>query len=622
MTDIIPLRYLYMPGNILINDWGLMQLFLLPFPLLLSIKLPQKYKIYPIIITFIGLYSLVLTFSRGTYIATTIFLLTLTIFSIVRKIKISTPVFIRASIILALFILLLIPIRHPVVQTLSMNSTHSQSKSLSGRFDQWKRCGEILTDNELFGIGSGSYKIANKIISNRDQIPYTKKVTNSYLQVFIEKGIVGSVLYTILAIAILYTLISKLRRQKNDDELLIIVTSLLIAVAVKEFTFSTLFDLPKTFFLFIIWSLLSDDKIFRKAQIKGYLPLSLLILLIPLYYLSFIRYSQVNNAYQINQKAVIASFEKNTFKLKLILSDIDPVRIKSPVILSNMALVNINDSDTIGYNSFAKGITVMTNNGNKLHNCISLLEQSVRLAPNEPTFLLNLGWLYIAQNDVNSAVNLFNKAIQLSPSNHQAQISLGLCQEALDDTMRAERYYTSAITQSPYVIESRFFKELKQRNVSLADKILHNSISILESDHSIDGQAKLSKIYFESGEMSKSKDIAISIINILPNLNRVWVTLGDLYVIDSNIDDAIKCYNKASILDIQDKVPLNRLYILYTNIGDIKHATYYKNACLKIKSPSENTNYFQTLYGCNSIYTETFPFGRNDYFLPEYNFDE
>ena len=393
MTDIIPLRYLYMPGNILINDWGLMQLFLLPFPLLLSIKLPQKYKIYPIIITFIGLYSLVLTFSRGTYIATTIFLLTLTIFSIVRKIKISTPVFIRASIILALFILLLIPIRHPVVQTLSMNSTHSQSKSLSGRFDQWKRCGEILTDNELFGIGSGSYKIANKIISNRDQIPYTKKVTNSYLQVFIEKGIVGSVLYTILAIAILYTLISKLRRQKNDDELLIIVTSLLIAVAVKEFTFSTLFDLPKTFFLFIIWSLLSDDKIFRKAQIKGYLPLSLLILLIPLYYLSFIRYSQVNNAYQINQKAVIASFEKNTFKLKLILSDIDPVRIKSPVILSNMALVNINDSDTIGYNSFAKGITVMTNNGNKLHNCISLLEQYVRLAPNEPTFLLNLGWL-------------------------------------------------------------------------------------------------------------------------------------------------------------------------------------------------------------------------------------
>ena len=116
------------------------------------------------------------------------------------------------------------------------HSTKKKKKmSTNGRIDQWSRSLDVIKEQPLFGVGASGFKQANKIISDKNQIPYTIKVTNSYLQIFVEKGIVGIILYGLLIVMIVYLIVCRIRQKDNDDKTFanINISSLFIAMGVK-----------------------------------------------------------------------------------------------------------------------------------------------------------------------------------------------------------------------------------------------------------------------------------------------------------------------------------------------------------------------------------------------------
>jgi tetratricopeptide (TPR) repeat protein/O-antigen ligase len=619
IDEIIPLRYLFAPMGVLVNDWGLIFLFLFPFPLLLLNKLPLKFRIIPIIIFLIGIYASILTFSRGTYISVLILFTSIFILSLIFKIRIKFDNKKHIALIFVLFILALIPIREPLMKMLPINPSTSQQLSVEGRFDQWRRCVEIHKGNPICGIGANGFKRINKIISNKNQVSYTNKVTNSYLQILVEKGVIGFILYLSLFIYIGYLAVNKLIKGNKRDVSLdtIVVFSLFIAVAVKEFAFSSLFDNQFTFLTFSIWLVVIKVNMDQNIKLKFH-DLVISVLLIIVYSISFYYYYEIKNSIDLNERSVQLSFENRTKQTEMSLSMINQTKIKSPIVYSNLALSTVTKVDTFCYNTFANGDDLIRYQDTmKMETMIDLTQKAVDIAPYEPQFLLNLGWLHIVNEEQNKALDIFYKILKYNPNNVSALLSIGLFFENSNNLKTALIFYSKAVSSSPFILESPFFSEFQQRHPSLITTVIENAVEIINSQtQTIANQSKLAKLYLCQNMIEQSKSISINIIESLPNLNRAWLTLGDVYFQEKDFDQAKICYQKAHMLDSRDKLVVARLCKLFFTIKDNAQHAYYKQLILKMKSHSTMTVYFKKNYLYSHIQQETFPYNRREYFSP------
>lgn len=621
LKEIIPLRYLLMPMGMLINDWGLLFLLLLPFPLLLIHKLRKEFQVIPIVVFFIGLYASILTFSRGAYLSVFIFFLSAFILVAVFKVKISVIKDYRFLLVFFLFMLALYPIKGPFVKVLPVQSSTSQEMSVEGRLDQWERCIEIFKDYPLQGVGANGFKRINKVISNKNRIPYTNKTTNSYFQILVEKGLIGFFLYLSLFIYIGCLLLDKLVKNKFKHKRLdyIIILSLLLSVAVKEITFSSLFDNQFLFLTFGVWIVFIfeyDNEAQNRIRLAVKRRLIIIALMIVTYFISISRFCEIKNSVDLNEKAVHLSFTDEKEAACDVLSGLDTAQIEMPVPFSNLAIIKVLKTDLVDYDGFAKGENVeLYTDKPRIDSIISLNAKAIEQAPCEPLFLLNQGWLYIARGENEKAIAIFDGILKFDPDNASGLLSLGLCYEHIGKQEEALDYYTRGVVSSPYLIESRFFRELKQRHPLSVETMIENALSVLENDKfNWINQSKSAKLYLFQGKTEKSKHALINLINHLPNLNRAWLTLGDIYRVEGDLNHAQSCYQKAHMLDPYDQLGISRLYDLCLRTDDKMQQFYMEKLLMRPKFHSNMTNHFKNAYLYRHIAQETFPFDLRDYF--------
>ncbi len=619
IEEIIPLRYLFTPKGMLINDWGLLLLLLIPFPILLLRRIPSRYKLIPLAVFLVGIYASLLTFSRGTYLSIIIFMTLVIMFSMLYKVKLLNISAKQTIVLVIFFLIALIPIREPLIKMIPVHkeSSISQQLSVNGRFEQWKRSFEIVERNPIFGVGTNGFRQLSKIISNQEESPYTVKVTNSYLQVLVEKGITGFLLYLALISYVGYLLILIARRKnKNNISDMVIFIPLFIGIAVKELTFSSLFDNEFIFLTFIIWIALLNTYAEKETQVKPYR--SFLLFIVIIYSLTFYRYYKIRTSIVLNEKSVSMSFLDNIEKANIELSEIDTAHIKSPVIFSNQALIKVFKKDSLNFNAFAKGCnTFHTSDSQRIDTIIHLISQALVSAPKEPLFLLNLGWLYCTKGEYQQAIKTLKEANEISPQNSNILLSLGLISEFKGLKNNAIEFYSKSLASSPFIVESLFFKELEQRKPNWALESVNNAINILnkKKDNIID-QSKLSKLYLHINLLPQSKEILINITDILPNLNRSWLTLGDIYLKENDLDKAEICYQKAHLLDKGDKLVLCRLYTIYSMKNKKEYQDHYKKIINQTKSSPYTSNYFKAVYSYSHIVQDKFPYNAQEYFSP------
>ena len=144
-----------------------------------------------------------------------------------------------------------------VQTTLQMNRTVSQQQSTGSRIHATQAAWDAFCERPLVGYGSNNFTYAVDATLNQDSTrPYTSFAPNIVVQLLVEKGLVGTLLYAGLAVS----LIVCIGRRRNEAESRIIACTLL-AVGIKDLTQATWLSTPFTLWMsYVFFAFLPRDE--------------------------------------------------------------------------------------------------------------------------------------------------------------------------------------------------------------------------------------------------------------------------------------------------------------------------------------------------------------------------
>lgn len=225
------------------------------FYLLLKVKKNKLDSFFLLLTTL----SIFLTLSRGGIIGIIVSLILFLIFkaiSFIYKAKINFKNLVKTLIVLTIFFFIIISmLKHSYFSDFIKNRVNSFSSG-SGRFEIWINALFLWSENPIFGIGWYNFLYYNIEFFNR-----TNYVHNTFLEVLVETGILGFILYSTFHLLILYIIIRLIISNKNYMFLLLSYISIIInlnslSLVINEF-----------FFLFLIYISLVY---FKEVHTKSY----------------------------------------------------------------------------------------------------------------------------------------------------------------------------------------------------------------------------------------------------------------------------------------------------------------------------------------------------------------
>ena len=236
--DMISFRAYYHPLGCLSNDWCAILLSLLPMPVIAILYSKTTFqKLIHSLCFYLITVALLISFSRGVYIVLSFFVFLHCILSYILK----CPYRKQVSIIMLIFILSSSTVicfdRKSFLLTCQMSKTTVQKQSIEGRITKWDESIDLFKLSPVYGVGSGNYGLAYDYFIKEKRNNITKRATNTYLQLIVEKGYVGTAIIILSLILIVYGGIKAVIRDKRKLPLLLA----LFALALREVVFSSFF---------------------------------------------------------------------------------------------------------------------------------------------------------------------------------------------------------------------------------------------------------------------------------------------------------------------------------------------------------------------------------------------
>lgn len=137
-TEIVPLRYLFLPGGIMINDWAGILLAFLPFSFFTIYVLPGKWKYAGVVISSVITIAIVYSLSRGAWLALLVVGILLGAIVIYARIGL-----VRQGVyLIGMYVLLVIfgvyPLYGVMDGMVEAQEESSQIRSVTGRLSRWQ----------------------------------------------------------------------------------------------------------------------------------------------------------------------------------------------------------------------------------------------------------------------------------------------------------------------------------------------------------------------------------------------------------------------------------------------------------------------------------------------------
>ncbi len=245
--DTYHFRFLFRPLGYITNVWAEVLLVLLGWVCLV--------RRYSTLFIFLTILAILFSFSRGAYISLGVYVVTWLLFVTPKREKLHLPIICVVAIVVTSVFL-----PSEMKTTLQMNRTASQQQSTEGRINATQAAWDTFQEHSLLGYGNGNYTFAIDRTLNQDStLPYTSYAPNIVVQLLIEKGIIGLLLYLLLALAVCRTIRKRWTQPESR-----MIACLLLALAVKEMAQATLLSTP--FSLFMVYAVLA---FFQKEEIAA-----------------------------------------------------------------------------------------------------------------------------------------------------------------------------------------------------------------------------------------------------------------------------------------------------------------------------------------------------------------
>lgn len=503
-ADTYSFRFLFRPLGYITNAWASVWLAVLGLLAVGYVRVPRWRIGFGLCWIAVSV-ALLLSFSRGAFLAWGV-CVGLTFFAL-RSGKLRAGV-LAASLCIGAGIYLLFPTE--TATTLAMDKTVSQRQSTESRVNATEKAIDVWRAHPWTGTGSGSYTLSMDKTLNEDTTrAYTTYAPNPVVQLLVEKGVVGMVLYGGLCIVVL------VRWWKNrKDETTCIVTACLIAVGLKEMTMSiALADAAVLVLLYVLLGVLNKEtqiyadfrslennkkSSFICANLR-FFPL-LAIGIVCVIGFNVVNY-RVRKEKELTKQAVEAMKENRYADVADLLAEASE---RKPGVINRAVLAAFTADSLLpsGYAAQAEADLAREDNGTDVYvtylrakleakrgdlaPAIGRLQGLAETYPRNAAFAYELGYQLNIQNSklkMNHSIVNFHRALQLSPrllhtertrkmlasdSLFQEQVTKGLASELtgkeqtanayaragslayyLGDAEEAERYLRKAVAEQP-----------------------------------------------------------------------------------------------------------------------------------------------------------------------------
>jgi len=521
----------------------------------------------------------------------------------------------------------------PFFTTVSLFETTSQKRSVEGRISIWSNALDIVKAYPALGVGANNFTLFyNKHKDRSEDSFFTGKVSNSFLQLLVEKGIIGFTFYGALLIVYFFILHKRICQSADSTGKAIysVFGSAMIALLVRELTFSSVFQHDGVFMLFSffliypIYDYSQWNLSFRRKTVKR--------ILLPLFVvfvggLGFIFVYQIllsvaerNNGFFVKHYNK-ATYAKALYNIKKACA-YNPLNAQYH---AHHALALLHNQE--GFNSADRIIscsfTLDDTTRKTVKIAIEHYKTALSLNPLDDGYHHNIAWLYYYLNKKQKAWFHLKNSLEIDPNIALYHISLGIFNENRQRMEAAKKEYFNAIRLSPEIIESQFFHDLLTRIPENKSTVINTCINDLEeivaSDNSFILKARLARLYYELN-MSGADTLLKEVTNHLPNLNRPWLIKGHRALEQQDTITAKNYYLRAGLLDGRDVLPRYYLGKLFDAQNNIQEAVlYYKHALRNwVLQYSQHSFKSRGIYhNCKTVGNDILPFHLFKYCKPE-----
>ncbi len=191
--------------------------------------------------------AILLTLSRGGYIALVAFVVISTAYLCVRagqrRRRQRVLLTLAGLLLVSTTIISLTPVAEAVLRTFRIVDSASHARSIDGRFRLWERVGEMIRSRPLFGVGASNFALANVAFSDQsDAVPFAAQPFNVVLEVLVERGVIGAIGYLWFVLSFFAVSIQAVRRSPDrvTKDTAAVLAIGFFAVLVRDGTYSSM----------------------------------------------------------------------------------------------------------------------------------------------------------------------------------------------------------------------------------------------------------------------------------------------------------------------------------------------------------------------------------------------
>ena len=228
---------------------------------------------------------------------------------------------------------------------------------------------------------------------------------------------------------------------------------------------------------------------------------------------------------------------------------------------------------------------------NRIEEMIMLLKEALRLNPNHPGGLTNLGLALQKQEDLPGAIQLYKKALAIKPDYLNALLNLGLALIEQGELQAAIDYYKQALAIDPKslgVLGNLGLALKKHGKLQAAIDCYKQALAI--DPKSLGVLGNLGHALREHGELQVAIEYYKQALAIDPKSLLVLTSLGNALAEQGKLQAAIDYYKQALAIDPKHLQSLTNLGNTLREHGELQAAIEYYKQALAI-----NPNYLPVL---------------------------
>jgi O-antigen ligase len=266
----------------------------------------------------------------------------------------------------------------------SIQQTNSHQRSTEGRLEQWKQTLDAINKYPFGGTGSKNYALVGSQTQSVDlEKSFIGRVNNTYLQLAIEKGWIGLLLWLFVIGYFIFHSFKQIKSAKKriDKVIKCVILSAIIAILFREFFFCSLFYNSGILFLFCILLLFSkEDDIIISVPKWASAVVIVLSVISTVYLYLYVNRSNNNALFYATKGLECERSIENEFE----------------------------------YSYFNKDLILKNQNCKMITDAIQFYQKTCQLCPFDALFQHNLGWLYRMNLQTDSAMIYLSRAVKLA----------------------------------------------------------------------------------------------------------------------------------------------------------------------------------------------------------------